>query len=250
MNVRYPFEYFSAPFAFASRISDVTSAPLWECVSKYTALHEELTGALFQEEPHEAIWNTLVHSAAGKSWRETAQIAYSLYLKQPYAIFDANWIPRGSARFGALGVDTSPYNLSRNQVKLHFLPTRSAGGDLASSRLAERKEDMKQLLSFVKDAHPGIGYFTSYTWLQNIPNYRALFPATFLNRLVIMRDKFQGLWGQFVKSDGTANQANYDLFISRLGQALTFDEVIDAIPLKVLGARGPIREFYQLYGLE
>jgi hypothetical protein len=249
-SVRYPFEYFSAPFAFASRISDVTGASLWDSVSRYTPLHEEITGASFQEQPNEAIWNTLLDSTTGTAWQEVAQVAYSLYMKQPYAAFDATWVPKGSTRFGALGVDTSPYNLSRNQVKLHFLPTRSGGSDLASSRLGERRSDMRRLLSFVKDKHPGVGHFTSYTWLQNIPNYRALFPLVFLDRLVVIRDQFLGLWGQFVKWDGTANQTNYDTFISGLHQALTLDEIIDSIPLKVLGARGLIQEFYDYYGVE
>jgi len=249
-SVRYPFEYFSAPLAFASRISDVTGTPLWDSVSKYTALHEVVTGASFQEQPNEAVWNKLLHSTAGKSWHEIAQFAYPFYLEQPYATFDATWVPKGSTRFGALGVDTGPYNLSRNQAKLHFLPTRSAGSDLASSQLGERREDMKRLLSFVKNKQPDIEYFTSYTWLQNIPNYQTLFPRAFLDRLVVMRDKFLGLWGQFVRWDGTANQTNYDIFISRLEQTYTFDEIIDSIPLKVLGARGPIQEFYDHYGVD
>ena len=249
-GVRYPFEYFSAPLAFANRISDVTGALFWDCVSKYTPLHEEVTGALFQEKPNEAVWNKIIHSTAGKSYQEIAHFVYTLYLEQPYATFDANWVPQGSTRFGALGVDTSPYNLSRNQVKLHFLPTRKGGSDLASSRLEERREDMKRLLRFVKATHLRIEYFTSYTWLQNISNYRALFPPSFLDRLVVMRDKFLGLWGQFVKWDGSANQANYNVFIRRLQQATTLDETIDSIPLKVLGATRPIQEFYVFYGIQ
>src|SRR3954468_13795281 len=82
--------------------------------------------------------------------------------------------------------------------------------DLASSRLTERRADMKRLLSFVKTAHPGIAYFTSSTWLQNHPNYRALFPPAFLDQLEVRRDQFLGLWGQFVKWDGSANTTTYD----------------------------------------
>ena len=109
---------------------------------------------------------------------------------------------------------------------------------------------MKRLLRFVKATYPGIECFTSYTWLQNIPNYRALFPPSFLERLVVMRDKFLGLWGQFVKWDGSANQTNYNLFIRRLQQATTLDETIDSIPLKVLGATRPIQEFYDFYEIQ
>jgi hypothetical protein len=248
-GVRYPFEYFAAPLTFANRISGVTGARFWDCVSKYTPVHEEVTGTLFQEKPNEVVWNTIIHSTAGKSYQEIAQFVYALYLEQPHAAFDANWVPQGSTRFGALGVDTGPYNLSRNQVKLHFLPTRARASDLASSRLQERREDIKKLLIFVKATHPGVHYFTSYTWLQNIPTYRALFPPSFLERLVVMRDKFLGVWGQFVKWDGTPNQTNYNEFMGRLQQATTLDDIIDSIPLKVLGATRPIREFYDFYGI-
>jgi hypothetical protein len=108
---------------------------------------------------------------------------------------------------------------------------------------------MKRLLEFVKANHPAIQYFTSYTWLQNLPVYRALFPPPFLARLAVMRDKFLGLWGQFVRWDGTANQANVAAFTHRLQSAATLDEAIDAFPHQVLGAVGPIQEFYDHYAI-
>ena len=109
---------------------------------------------------------------------------------------------------------------------------------------------MKRLLSFVKTTHPGIVYFTSYTWLHNIPNYRALFPPAFVARLEVMRDKFLGVWGQFVKWDGTANTTRYDVLLSNLRRSQMLDEIIDSIPLKVLGAREPIQVFYDFYELQ
>lgn len=106
---------------------------------------------------------------------------------------------------------------------------------------------MKMLLGFVKNNHPDIQNITSFTWLQNVPNYRTLFPQSFLDRLTIMRDKFLGLWGQFVMWDGTANRTRYDEFVGNLQKATTLDEAIDAIPLPVLGAIGPIQTFYDFY---
>jgi hypothetical protein len=109
---------------------------------------------------------------------------------------------------------------------------------------------MKRLLSFVKTAHPGIAYFTSSTWLQNLPNYRALFPPAFLDQLEVRRDQFLGLWGQFVKWDGSANTTTYDRLLSNLQLAQTLDAIIDSIPLKVFGARARIESFYGFYELE
>jgi hypothetical protein len=212
-------------------------------------VYGELTGIEHQVEAKDELWRIVVRCLAEKSPNELAQLVYSLYLEQPYSLFDPTWAPKGATRFGALGVDTSRYNLERNQVKLHFLPTRNAGSDLASSKLPERRKDMKRLLEFVKANHPEIENFTSYTWLQNLPSYQALFPQPFLARLTLMTDKFLGLWGQFVRWDGTANQANFETFTHRLQTATTLDEAVDAFPLKVLGAVGPIQEFYDLYAI-
>ena len=249
-GVRYPLEYFSAPIEFAHRISSITGASFLDSLSRYTGLHGELTGAQFQEEPNEEVWSKFLSLIAGKSPQEVSHIAYTVYLEQAHSKFDPNWAPKGTTRFGALGVSTTQYNLDRNQVKLHFLPTRKGGSDLASSRLHERREDMKMLLGFVKNNHADIAYITSFTWLQNVPTYRALFPPSFLDRLTVMKDKFLGLWGQFVRWDGTANRRNYDAFIRNLHKAKTLDEAIDSISLQVLGAVGPIQEFYEFYGVK
>jgi hypothetical protein len=39
-------------------------------------------------------------------------------------------------------------------------------------------------------------------------------------------------------------------FMRNLQGATTLDEAIDAFPLKVLGAVGPIQEFYDFYGVK
>ena len=248
-RAKYPLEYFSAQIEFAHRISSITGASFLDTLSKYTGMYEALAGERSQEVPNEEAWEKLLRLMANKSPEEISNLAFTIYVEQNYADFDRSWTPVGTMRFGALGVGVTQYNLDRNQVKLHFLPTRKGGSDLASSRLSERREDMKRLLRFVRENYPDIQGIRSSTWLQNLPNYRALFPQSFLNRLTLMSNNFLGLWGQFVKWDGTANRERYDRFIGDLQGAKTLDEVIDSIPLKVCGATGPIQEFYDFYGV-
>ena len=106
---------------------------------------------------------------------------------------------------------------------------------------------MRRLLAFVKATHPAIENITSSSWLQNIPTYQALFPPAFTRRLAGRRDAFLGLWGQFVRWDGAANRQRYDAFIEKLQRAETIDAAIDTFPLQVLGAVGPLEDFYDAY---
>ena len=137
---------------------------------------------------------------------------------------------------------------------MHFLPRRSGHGELGSQDpieneaiLQARKNDMKNLLEFVKNEYPEIEFLATYTWLQNKANYRILFPSDVEMKLV--RDKFSGLWGQFMKWDGSASLQTYNQFLEKLKEAKTMEEVFDAIPMKVLGTTIPLEKMYKLYSL-
>ena len=91
----------------------------------------------------------------------------------------------------------------------------------------------------------------SSTWLQNPPNYRNLFPAAFTARLRgIGGGSYLGVWGQFVRADGSANHARLADFQSRLATAHTLAEATAALPLNILEATGPIADFYAEYNIE
>lgn len=248
--IRYPITYFAAPILFAAKVAAVTGAHVLDTLATYTPLREELTGALYLKTPNERAWEQFVQCLEESSPEHMAQHAYAIYLTQPHAAFNPHWAPPGTMRFGSLGVSTADYYLKRNQVKLHFLPTRNGGSDLASWQLDARKADMYNLLLHVKTRYPAITNITSYTWLHHVPTYRALFPPSFVHTLAHIPNQFLGLWGQFVRWDGTANDERYALFKRRLSTVTMIDEAIDAIPLNVLGAVRPLQEFYDWYNIQ
>jgi hypothetical protein len=248
-NMRYPRIYFAAQMKFAHKISRLTSETLPSTLAHYTALEEELSGSSIQEQPNETIWKTFIQKIEDTNPEEVVDSAYNLYIQQPYAQYHARWHPKGVMRFGALGVGVNPYNLDRNRVKLHFLPRREEGSDLATARIPERKEDFRALLTWTNINYPDIRYITSSTWLHNIPNYRSLFPSVFLDRLTYQDNKYLGLWGQFVRWNGKPHTKRYYQFISELDKSHTVSEAIQAIPLKVMGATASIQEFYTWYNI-
>lgn len=249
---KYPYEYLAAQITFANKIASLQSITFIDSITSYTSLQSELTDRNNTKNSDKNAWEEIFKRAENATLDEISGTAYRLFQSLPHSRFDPNWTPSFTTRFGALGVDTHPYNLDprRNQVKLHFLPTRKNGSDLSSSKTEERKEDMKALLKWVRTNHPGVRNITSFTWLQNIPNYRVLFPQSFLERLVIKKDKFGGLWGQFVKWDGSSNTEVFKQFVQNLDEARTLEEAVDAFPFKVLGAEGSISEFYEMYGIK
>lgn len=245
----YPRIYFAAQVAFAYKIAQITGTPLHSALAHFTALEEELTGASIQAQAHQILWETFLASVAHTTAQEATDIVYTLYLQQPYAAYNPNWLPHGVRRFGALGVAANPYNLDRNRVKLHFLPRRAEGSDLATASIPARREDFRALLMWTKTHYPDIPSLISSTWLHNIPNYRALFPPCVLEHFVYQEHKFLGVWGQFVRWNGAAHEERYQQFLSDLGYAHTVIEAIRAIPLPVTGAVVPLQAFYTWYGI-
>jgi hypothetical protein len=121
---------------------------------------------------------------------------------------------------------------------------------LSSRHFQERRDDFRRLLLDVRAEHPDVERVKSSSWLQNLPNYRNLFPQKFQERLQnIGGSTYLGIWGQFVKGDGSGNQERLAQFRAALLQASTLDEAIAAFPFPVLEAIGPIQEFYEEYGL-
>jgi hypothetical protein len=134
---------------------------------------------------------------------------------------------------------------------MHFFPARGRESALSSRHFLERREDFRHLLLHIRTQHPTAETVKSSTWLHNLPNYRNLFPPSFQAQLQnIGASTYIGIWGQFVRSDGSGNQERLDEFALRLASAQSVAAVIDALPLKVFEAVGPIQTFYAEYDIE
>jgi hypothetical protein len=245
---QYPIEYFLAPVHFAYKISEITKIPLSEAMDKYTGLYKEVIGERKLDKEIDPIWTNLMNQIENiKNHEQIGQIIYKMYCNYPHSIYEPNKNSEHAIIFGSLGYI---YHPETKQARIHFFSKRSSESDLTSEHFLERKDDFKRLLEDIKANHPNTETIKSSTWLQNIPNYKNLFPKQFTDRLVdIGGSSYLGVWGQFVKGDGGGNQKRLLEFKNKLTNAKTMSEVMESIPLKVLEAVGPIQDFYEDYNL-
>ncbi|MFN8512730.1 MAG: hypothetical protein U0232_02325 [Thermomicrobiales bacterium] len=245
---QYPRAYFAAPVHFACRIAILSGLPIIAAIETYTGLYREIVNAPPSEGCSHPLWADLTREIAPLSDPEAITgAAYARYCAQPHSAYDPHKNGENARIFGALGYY---YHAEMRQVRLHFFPARSATSALARQHLPQRRADFAQLLADVRQFHPEAATVKSSTWLQNLPNYRTLFPAAFTARLRdIGGGSYLGVWGQFVRADGSDNHARLADFQSRLATARILTEAINALPLKVLEATGPIADFYPEYNI-
>jgi hypothetical protein len=140
-----------------------------------------VTGRENFDQPLAPLWLTLMAHVATLHEPETiTQHLYNAYLQQPHSIYRPEANTLQTSGFGALGY---VYNAQTRQVRIHFFPKRSSQSALSGQHFQQRREDFRRLLLDVRTRHPEAETIKSSTWLQNLPNYRNLFPQKFQARL-------------------------------------------------------------------
>ena len=242
----YPRAYFAAPVSFATTLAALTGSTIVDAIATYTGLYRELVGKPPEPDALDPTWAALTSRIARLT--EPAAITtlvYAAYCQQPHSVYDPARNDEQARLTGAFGY---AYDAAARQVRLHFFPRRGPVSALASTQAPQRRAEFRQLLVDIKQTHPEAETLKSSTWLHNLPNYRNLFPRTFRYALRdIGGSTYLGVWGQFVRGDGSGNLDRLALFIEHLTNAHTGAEAIDALPLKVLEGVGPITDFYAEY---
>jgi hypothetical protein len=245
---QYPRAYFAAPVYFATTLAALAGSTLVDAIATYTGLYRELIG------------NPPVAGATDPTWAALmcrierltdpaaiTTLVYAAYCRQPHSVYDPARNDEQARIAGAFGY---AYDAANRQVRLHFFPRRGAVSALASTQAPQRRAEFRQLLVDIKQTRPEAETLKSSTWLHNLPNYRNLFPRTFTDTLRdIGGSTYLGVWGQFVRGDGSGNLERLARFIEHLTSAHTVAEAIDALPLNVLEGVGPITDFYEAYGV-
>lgn len=249
IEIHQPRETFAAAVLFAWRIAEITGVSLLDAIHQYTGLYREVTGREGMDGDLDPLWVALVLQIAALPDADAlTQLLYNLYLQQPHSRYNPNTNTLKARVFGALGYVYDPKSC---QVRMHFFSNRSAQSALSSRYVEARRADFCHLLLDVRARHPETESVKSSTWLQNLPNYRNLFPLSFQARLKnIGGSTYLGIWGQFVRGDGSGNRERLEQFRVKLAQARSVAEAIGAFPFAVLEAVGPIQEFYEEYDLD
>jgi hypothetical protein len=254
-NIVYPWEYFAAMVFWALKISKLKKVTLTDAMLEYTDLYGSLTEESWDKRLNSDLWNQFLDSIKNiQDPTAISDIAYNLYLKQDHSIY-ANKLQISSemkissdkVSCGPLELSFDEYNRERESVRIHYNPTRQEKSWLSSERFSELQEAFKKLLEYSYKNYDA-KYFTSSTWLNNIPNFIKLFPQSFnKNMKDIGGGSYFGLWGQFVRSTGQGNKERFEEFIKNLSDAKSFEQAQKSIPMKVFECIGPISDFYNMY---
>jgi hypothetical protein len=247
-EIHHPREYFAAAVLFAWRVAQLANMPILDAINQYTGLYREVTGREGLDGGIDPLWKELEAQLESLHEPEAiTQLLYGAYLQQPHSLYRPGANTLNASIFGALGY---VYLAELRQARMHFFPTRSGDSALSSRHFDERRADFRRLLLELRAQHAEAETIKSSTWLQNLPNYRNLFPQPFRARLQnIGGSTYIGIWGQFVRSDGSGNRQRLEQFRANLMQAQSVAEAVDAFPFKVLEDVGPIHEFYEEYDL-
>ncbi len=256
-TIMYPVEYFSAMVHWSLKISRIKDISLQEAMLNYSDLYGSLTEEPWDNRLTSELWKNFISQIEGMSKPEQIiNYVYDLYLQQDHSAYadkivlvEDLQILEDRVIYGPLVLAYDTYNRERDCARIHYNPTRSEKSWLASAMFEKLEIAFKTLLEYSKK-HYLANNFTSATWLNNVPNFRRLFPDSFNEKMVdIGPGSFLGLWGQFVQSNGYGNAERLNEFLLKLNQASTYEESIKAIPLIVLEGVGPVSEFYKKYKL-
>ncbi|MGW6282076.1 hypothetical protein [Kribbella sp. NPDC055071] len=132
-----------------------------------------------------------------------------------------------------------------HQIRLHFA-NREGPGALGPTRHATRWAELTSALNDARRVAPQALRLRGGSWLYHLPDYRALFPGSFLAQAVAADSRREvgqlALWGQFVSGDGELYQPRTDQFVHACTEATDVDQLIAAFPLQKLDVVGSLDE--------
>ena len=183
--------------------------------------------------------------------------AYEEYLKT-YDEKPVEYHPDGSTRFGCFYYDQEN---TKQLVKLHFSNKEfDTIGPLDKKKINLRKKEIHDLLSDVKKLYPNTKEVSCTSWLLNIESFKRLFPQSYLDNLKVDDRRVQWargptIWGQFIDSEYDLKKDLTNELLRRVKKLPKDSPISDVFkegpPLMApLEARGPIDDFYKMYGIE
>jgi hypothetical protein len=255
-TLEFPYERIVAEISFSKKAAEIMGIDLFEAFYNYSDFYGTIFDKKYDEVKASGDFIKLKEISKLPTDQFAAE-AYKIYIASPHNLYEEGWTPNGTKRFGAIGFDFSDYNKEKNQIKTHFLPSRKGNvSDLSSEKLQERRKDFKQALEYVH-SHPeeyqGAKHITSFSWLHNLPNYRALFPQKTIDRLKPSpADKmsYKGFWGQFSKWTGEGNKQSLEKLLenlNKLPKTASLEDLVNCLPFRVLEGKWTLEEFYEEY---
>lgn len=117
--------------------------------------------------------------------------------------------PRSPSWFGCIGYATDPRNPSG--AALHFYNACCPESPFADKDALF--DDMRQCVRHIRDAEPLVQMISCGSWINNLEPFLSLFPDPYASSLLVSDPNTKsglGWWGQFIRKDGTLNEARAD----------------------------------------
>ena len=235
--------YFEVQLLFAEAIAGRTSRTLSEICREYTNLHRRLglgrpDGAA--PSPEWTRYAAGLERCASNSSRLDWTVA-----------FFAGASPKESVtrRFGCFSYDLlDPGHV----VRIHFSNRDSADdcGPLARAKADRRRSELREMFEFIRVRHSSARTVRGGSWLYNLQAYRRLFPQAYAASIFEpeqVRLDGTSTWGQLLDFRGGVKPAVRQTLLGNIGQ-VDIAAPWKAFPMRALGARSPIENFYQFYG--
>lgn len=227
---------------FARRAMKLIGESLETSLLKYTAFYKRIGNSDWKFDTSKPEWRSFIDRV--ENGESVAEVVLELNkLKHSPEIH--------KLYFGCFRFD---YDDKDKSVTLHFQNNDETGlGPLSSARIGNRLGDLKAMFRHIAKEHPEAKVVKGGSWLYNYQSYRRLFPSKYTENMRVEEVPFprsMGIWGQFLDSKGGLNQERVEGFTQKINEAKNIDELLSAIPFKILYPKCEIKEFYDFYGIE
>jgi len=149
-------------------------------------------------------------------------------------------------------------------IGIHFTNYEFADkSPLSDTQIDGRRQEVTDLLQNVATYHPDVVHVVGKSWLYNLPQYRQLFPESYLANLQPENDPRHWsmgstIWGQFMDAQSALKTERAEAFLRRLkelptGMSVTeMQSVLNTEGLLLLPqtTSGPIKDFYKMYDVQ
>jgi hypothetical protein len=241
-------EYVDLQVRFAERVSAVSGLPLKETLLKYTNFFRRMgMGAPGHVEPAQP-WLDMVDGVDTLTHDARIERIFAALMARG----DGAAVPLpGRTQFGCFACDRPDAD---GMVHIHFgnRVKHPDVGPLHTSRIDERRAELKAMFSWLANEHPGTQRIDGGSWLYNLEAYRRLFPPAF----AASRDPRNGppylhglsSWGQFIDFRARIREDVRDRFLAALPD-LDMAAPHRVFPYQVLFTTAPFALFRAEYGV-
>jgi len=231
--------FFDLQLQFAQNVVRLSGLPLARVLLDYTNLYVRfgLGRAFDRDHP---VW--LQYLAGLQHTDDIDGWTYRFFLRRPCDVPPPSIV----ATFGCFS-----YALSTDgYIRLHFQNAEATGrSPLDIKCLAARMEELRSLFQHVDCTQPAMLRVAGVSWLYNVPAYRRLFPASYLESARLAGPRFRNLplWGQFLDRHGAVRQGMVAPFLACLSCQADMDDIARCFPLQALAVEAPVSDFRDFY---